>query len=222
MGRSYDQFCGLARAAEVVGERWTLLILRDLSVGPASFTELRTGLPGIAATMLSTRLRDLEDAGLVARHGRRHGAVYALSPRGQDIVPALTALSLWGASTMEVPRDNEVVTDRSLAAMLVSSRTSDPVRPFTVAVRAPSAQAYASVTRTSVTATPGESSPADLTIEGPGLRSLLAHTRTAHDLIERAELSAQGDPSLLEDFTRAFSAPLTVRRHPRRSVDPKE
>lgn len=98
--RSYDDPCGVARALDVVGERWALLVVRELLLGPKRFTDLADGLPGVSQNVLAQRLRDLEAAGVVAR--RRLGPpsgqrVYELTERGQDLEPAVMALARWGS-----------------------------------------------------------------------------------------------------------------------------
>ncbi|WP_018157611.1 winged helix-turn-helix transcriptional regulator [Demetria terragena] len=213
MGRSYGQFCGLARAAELVGERWTLLILRDLSVGPARFSELKSGLTGIAATMLTARLRDLEEAGLISKQETRVATTYELSESGRTVLPALAALSLWGASTMAAPRSGEVVTDRSLAAMLATTRTSARVSPFVVELRAPGAAAHAKVTRTGVEARPGRAENPGIIVSGQGLRALLADPSQADHLVAGGHLTTEGDSDLLTRFAAAFHAPFAAKTH---------
>lgn len=208
MAKQYDQFCGLARAAEVVGERWTLLILRDLSIGPARFSELKAGLAGIAATMLTSRLRDLEAEGLVTRTEDPAATVYALSERGEAFRPALTALSLWGAATMDTPRSGEYVTDRSLAVMLATTRTPRRVPPFVVEVRAGGAVAHAHVTRSGVIAHAGVAHHPDLTLSGTGLRQALAQPNHLHDLIAEGLITPEGNRTVLDRFAQAFYAPL--------------
>ena len=91
--RSYKQNCALARANDVIGERWTQLLIRDLLVGPRRFNALQASLKGIGANLLSTRLKDLEAAGLV-EHG--DDSAYALTARGRALEPALLALIRWG------------------------------------------------------------------------------------------------------------------------------
>ncbi len=208
MSKRYNQLCGLARAAEVVGERWTLLILRDLSVGPARFSELKAGLDGIAATMLTSRLRELEADGLVSRTEDPAATVYALSELGEAFRPALAALSLWGASSMDTPRRGEHATDRSLAVMLATTRTPNRVSPFVVEVHAGDAVAHGHVTRSGVTAHAGPAHHPDLTVSGPGLRQALAHPNRLHDLIAEGQITADGQPKILDRFARAFYAPL--------------
>ncbi len=80
--RSYGQYCGLARALDVVGNRWNLLIVRELLIGPARYRQLQAGLPGIATNLLAERLRELEEAGVIERQldSDSNGVAYALTP----------------------------------------------------------------------------------------------------------------------------------------------
>ncbi len=97
--RSYQQNCALARASDVVGERWTLLLLRDLAVFPRRFKELLASLKGIGSNLLASRLKDLEAADVIARgQGDHGGPVYSLTERGRALEPALLALIRWGLS----------------------------------------------------------------------------------------------------------------------------
>jgi DNA-binding HxlR family transcriptional regulator len=94
--RGYGQYCPVAKAAEVLGERWTLLIVRDLITGAHRFTDLHRGLPGISRTLLSERLRRLEADGLVERRRSDGGrGEYWLTPLGRDLEPAVLALGEW-------------------------------------------------------------------------------------------------------------------------------
>lgn len=107
--RTYDQFCGLARALDVVGERWTVLLVRDLALGPQRYSDLLTGEPGIGTSMLAERLRHLEDEGLVRRAHLpppAAGPAYALTDEGRRLVDALMPLALWGAERLG-ERDRE-------------------------------------------------------------------------------------------------------------------
>lgn len=99
MARSYDQYCGLAAALDVLGERWTLLILRDLSLGPKRYRDLLDVLPGIGTNLLAARLKSLEEAGVVRRVALAPPAgvqVYELTARGEALRPAIESLALWG------------------------------------------------------------------------------------------------------------------------------
>lgn len=108
--RTYDQYCALARALEVVGERWTLLIVRELLLGPKRYKDLLDGLPGIATNLLVERLRDLEQARVLRRRTLAPPAgstVYELTELGRELEPAVLALGRWGASFLGPPRPGD-------------------------------------------------------------------------------------------------------------------
>lgn len=101
--RSYGQFCALAQALDQIGDRWTLLILRDLLPGPARFRDLQESLPGLATNLLTQRLRSLEENGVVLQDTLPPPAgvrVYRLTPRGQQLGPAIEAIAAWGMDLM--------------------------------------------------------------------------------------------------------------------------
>lgn len=92
--KSYGQLCAAALALDVVGDRWSLLVVRELLDGPRRWTDVRAGLPGVAKNLLADRLRELEGAGVVERTAEER---YALTPRGSALAPVIEALVLWGA-----------------------------------------------------------------------------------------------------------------------------
>ena len=105
--RLYGQYCAVARALDVVGERWTLLIIRELFSRDSRYSDLRDGLPGIATNLLADRLRQLEANGLIEsfRAPRPVGAiVYRLTDRGRELKPVLRALAMWGAPLLQDSR----------------------------------------------------------------------------------------------------------------------
>jgi DNA-binding HxlR family transcriptional regulator len=106
MTREYGQYCGLARALDLVGSRWSLLIVRELLDGPRRFSDLEQRLEGIPTNILSTRLRELEDGGVIERtlQPRPFGAVvYGLTPYGKALEKSLLTLGLWGAQSLGRP-----------------------------------------------------------------------------------------------------------------------
>lgn len=210
--KSYGQYCGLARAAELVGERWSLVILRDLLVGPKRFNELRQGIPGIPSNLLTSRLRDFEDASVVERVLDGRNVVYRLSEYGQGLEPIVVGLGRWGARQMDVPRENEVPTDNSLAAALLTARTDEKVQAFSVEVTAGPATAHADVSATAVSVVAGPFPDADLRLGGSGLRRLLADG-DIDAAISSGAVTAKGPATLLKEFTRAFSTPLDEVAH---------
>jgi DNA-binding HxlR family transcriptional regulator len=98
--RSYRQYCGLARALDVVGDRWALLVVRELLEGPRRYNELLDGLPGIATNLLAERLRALEEAGVLDRN---EDHTYALTAWGQGLHEAVYALGRWAQPLMRRP-----------------------------------------------------------------------------------------------------------------------
>jgi len=101
---SYNQFCPVAMAAEIIGARWTLVVLRELVVGSTRFNELRRGVPRMSPALLSKRLKDLETAGIVTRspvRGEPDTFEYRLTKAGQDLRPVIEAVGAWGQRWIE-------------------------------------------------------------------------------------------------------------------------
>lgn len=94
--KSYGQFCPLAIASEVVGERWTTLILRELMLGARRFNDIHRGVPRISPTLLSQRLKTLERAGIVERRASGRQVEYSPTEAGEELLPAIEALAVWG------------------------------------------------------------------------------------------------------------------------------
>ena len=113
--RSYGDPCGIARALDVVGERWALLIVRELLLGPKRFTDLKSGLSAASPNVLSQRLRELEAAGVVQRR-RSGGAMYELTDWGRELHPILLQLGVWGARSAAPPK-GELSVDAMMVAL---------------------------------------------------------------------------------------------------------
>jgi DNA-binding HxlR family transcriptional regulator len=108
--RSYDQFCSLARALDRLGERWTLLIVRNLLLGPRRYSDLLAELPGLTTNLLAERLKSMESGGLIARRPGAMGAtVYELTPVGAALEPAIMELGRWGGRFMDAPKKTDTV-----------------------------------------------------------------------------------------------------------------
>ncbi|MFI5556902.1 winged helix-turn-helix transcriptional regulator [Streptomyces sp. NPDC051738] len=110
--RSYDQYCSAARALDVVGDRWTLLIVRELLAGPRRYTDLHADLPGVSTDVLASRLKDMERDGISTRRklpppGAAY--VYELTPRGRQLLPVLQALGEWGQAELGERRPTDAV-----------------------------------------------------------------------------------------------------------------
>jgi DNA-binding HxlR family transcriptional regulator len=121
--KTYGEFCSLARSLDVVGDRWALLVVRELLLGPRRFTDLLDGLPGVGTNVLSTRLRDLEAGGIIERTrvpSPTPAVLYELTDDGRDLKPVLDAFARWGARRLIRAGTDDVVKPRwfvfSLAA----------------------------------------------------------------------------------------------------------
>ncbi len=117
--RSYGQHDGVTRALELVGDRWALLIVRDLLVGPRRYGDLRAGLPRIPTNVLATRLSELVEAGVARKTPvKRMGTVYELTALGQDLEPVVLGLAAWGMRSLGEPAADDVVSSDALTMAL--------------------------------------------------------------------------------------------------------
>ena len=119
--KSYALLCPIARALDVLGDRWALLILRELHAGPGRFSDLRAALPGLAANLLTTRLAELTEAGVVTRDGTARGARYLLTDRGRATRPILFELARFGAHLPLPARIAEPGNRRHVAVTLAAA-----------------------------------------------------------------------------------------------------
>ncbi len=204
MPRNYRQFCALARALDVVGERWTLLIVRELILGPRRYGDLLDALPGIGTNLLADRLEAMRIADICSRTGR----LYDLTDHGRDLKPAVLALARWGMSPMAEPIAGERMRpDWYAVAMLAAHQpTGGRQRSETYEFDVDGCRFHLSV---------GEASPRAR--RGPGdrpafqLRADLADflaiaTRTTP--LSRADIS--GDARASQRWLDAFALPQAV------------
>jgi len=118
--RSIEDGCGIAHATELLGQRWALLVVRELLLGPKRFTDLRTGIPDISPNVLGQRLRELEESGIVRRRKLAPPAaaqVYELTDWGRQLEPALLALGRWASSSPSFPKGAPMGPDALLLAL---------------------------------------------------------------------------------------------------------
>jgi DNA-binding HxlR family transcriptional regulator len=210
--RVYGQYCGFARALELVGERWALMIVRDLLVGPKRFSDLQRGLPGIPTNILTARLKEMEQAGIVHRRllPRPAGSVvYELTPDGMELEAAVYALGRWGAKRLGDPRDYETVTPDSLVMALRTTFQPKAAKGVTVSyeLRAGDIVWHAKIKNGKLDADTGPLPGADAIIEaGPGLRVLMARELTPSEAV-KAGLVKQlhGRRELLDLFVSLFA-----------------
>jgi len=221
--RNYGQYCGVTTALELVGERWALLIVRDLFVGPRRYTDLKQGLPRIPTNILSTRLKELQDAGVVRRLPMAHGLAYDLTDYGRALEDVVLALGRWGFQAMGEPADGDVVTSDSLTMALRTAFRADaastlPTTAYEVRVGeialgvrvAPDGLLIAPLPGSSGTPAPAGVDPlaggVDLAFDtGPGIRSVISGELAPADAIENGTVRVlAGNPALLERFAETF------------------
>jgi DNA-binding HxlR family transcriptional regulator len=224
--RNYGQYCGITTALELVGERWALLIIRDLLVGPRRYTDLKLGLPRIPTNILSTRLKELQDAGVVRRLPMAHGLAYELTAYGRQLEDVVLALGRWGFQSMGEPAEGDVVTSDSLTMALRTAYQQDAASTLpptayelrlgeiALGVRADSdGLVIAPLAGSSGVPAPGEADPlaegADLSFEtDPRIRAVIAGELAPGNAISDGTVRVvSGDPSLLERFARTFHLP---------------
>ena len=208
--RGYGQHCGLARALEIVGERWALLIVRDLLVSPRRYTDLQRGLPRIPTNILSSRLKELEQAGVVGRWVLPRPAtsiVYGLTDYGAELEGVVLALGRWGARALGEHAPDEIVTVDSL---IMAARAA--FRPEAAAelragyeLRFDDVVFHVRVDGGRLVAAAGPLPGADLVIEGgPGCRAMLAGEIGPAEAIATGRVRVAGDPELLTRFVEIF------------------
>jgi len=208
--REYGQYSGIARAVEVVGERWALLIVRDLLVGPRRYGELAAGLPRIPSNVLAARLKELQAAGVLRRAPRSRVVVYELTPYGRELEPVVLALGAWGLKVLDEPREEQVVTPDSMTVDLRTAFRPDVAAglPETAyAAHVGATELLVRVDGTTLDVTRGGGS-ADLAFAaGPGILRVMAGGLTPARAIATGAVEVlHGRGDLLDRFARTFSA----------------
>jgi DNA-binding HxlR family transcriptional regulator len=133
--KTYNQYCAIAHALDIVGDRWTLLLIRNLLAGPKRFSDLMKGLPGISTNMLTDRLKMLDDHELTRTRYLPPPAasmVYELTQEGFGLVPALSALARWGARSLGAPQTAQAVVTESVVFMLLGMFWCEVPSPLTL------------------------------------------------------------------------------------------
>jgi DNA-binding HxlR family transcriptional regulator len=216
--RSYSQFCPVARSLDVLGERWTLLIVRELLTGSKRYRDLRDQLPGMWSNLLARRLRDLEAAGLVSRRTLsppQTRSVYELTERGRGLGPVLYELARFGLPYLDMPTPEQPLTAHALDTGLRSLVLLEalPDRPLTVhlaldegewTMRVLAPQPGPLLDR--VVLTPGRPDDADVVVHGsaPVLLWLRRHDLSYGDALAGDLVRVEGSPAAVDACLRLF------------------
>ncbi|TFC51130.1 MULTISPECIES: helix-turn-helix domain-containing protein [unclassified Cryobacterium] len=207
--RDYGQYSGVSRAMELVGERWALLIVRDLLVGPRRYGELAEGLPRIPSNILAARLKELQSAGVIRRAPRSRVIVYELTPYGRELEPVVLAFGAWGFKAMGEPRDEQVITPDSLTMDLRTTfraQVAANLPPTAYAAQFGGAELLIRVKGRTLDVTRGDG-PADLAfVAGPDIHLLiLGELAPARAITTGVIKVLHGRADLLDRFASTFN-----------------
>jgi DNA-binding HxlR family transcriptional regulator len=225
--RRYQQFCPVARSLDVLGERWTLLIVRSLLMGPQRYTDLRHALPGIATDLLTARLRTLEQAGYVERHELPRPArvtVYQLTDSGRQLGRVVLELARTGLERLGSPAEDEPIDTDALVLSLRASYSPDAARqgeryqleldgePYAVTIDADRAQTAL-----------GQAPDPVLTISTTSrtLAKLLSGAADPDKAIAAGEVRVDRPQPALDRFLNTFAYPARQQRTPRHAGQPR-
>ena len=198
---------GLATALDLLGERWTLLIFRDLLLGPQRYTDLLEGLPGIGTNLLASRLKRLESLGVVRKRVLPPPAastVYELTEEGRSLKPALYTLARWGARHMPLPESPDQLSARTFVlgiVLMLEGRVPAEVSR-TVELRLGADAFILTLDRGAIDARQGPAAGADAVIETDvgGLAAAILRRVPLHDLEQSGALSIEGDRAAAEEL----------------------
>ncbi len=206
----YAQFCPLARAAEVLAERWTLLIARELACGPQRFSDLRRRLPGVSSSVLAERLARLEERGLITRRDvppPSPATLYELTGKGERMLPVLRELMRFGLLFIEPMQPGDHLEPEWVPVALEAFARVGAVPARRIGIRIPDGEAEVTLlVRGDAEGThvePLEGSPPDVTLRTEPLL-VLALTAGQLDPVEAhaaGSIEVEGDPALLRDLT---------------------
>lgn len=208
----YAQYCPLARATEIVGERWTLLVIRELLLGSKRFSDLKRALPGVSPSILSERLARLEERGVICRRELpppTPASLYELSESGRGLLPVMLELARWGAQFLDrsLPDDHFEAAWLRLGFTAFARKTAVPERTFTIRVDGSDEAAFHVVGGEHGTRVHEGLAPAGATLHvtSPLALFALASRRLAPtEALHSGAIRVDGDAAALDDFPELF------------------
>ena len=225
MTKPYNQYCPTARALDVLGGRWTLLVVRELLSGPKRYKDLRDGLPGIGTNLLAQRLHELEDAGVVQRSVLPPPAgstVYELTARGRELEPAILAIARWGFPLLGRPQPGEVFRPHwAILALRVTFRP-DAAKGLreTYEFRVGDEVFHVRVNDGAADSQQGPAWEPDLVVSTTpdAFLALASRQTTAQEAVANGSIQLDGDPRAFDRFLEifGFSQGASARRRRRR------
>jgi DNA-binding HxlR family transcriptional regulator len=215
--RKYDDGCAVAHGLDLVGERWALLVVRELVLGPKRFTDLRSGMPGASPDVLSQRLRELQQAGIVGRRKLAPPAsswVYELTAWGCELEPIITQLARWASKSPSMSPDAPIGVDSVVLSLkaLFDQHAADGFSA-TVNLRLDDQDFTARVADGGFDVVRGRSEPADATFRSDPntFSALLVSDRPLAETVRSGAAEVEGDAGAVERFLGLFPLPETAR-----------
>jgi DNA-binding HxlR family transcriptional regulator len=211
--RTYDDACAAAHALDLIGERWALLVVRELMLGPKRFTDLRAGLPHASPDVLARRLRELEGAGVVRRRKLPPPAasrVYELTEWGEELEPVIIRLGRWGARSPSRPRDAELGVDSLILSFRTMFDTSAAQGlEASYELRLGEDRFYAEVADGRFEVGRGGVEEPDALIESDAgtLAALVYEDRDLDEALRSGDIKIEGDESVVARFLGLFPLP---------------
>jgi DNA-binding HxlR family transcriptional regulator len=203
----YQPFCPVGAALNVVGERWALLIVRDLMLGPRRYTELLHGLGGVSTDILAARLRGLEETGIVRQTGDGRARSYELTDSGKALRPVLVELARWGAARLQLPADPSQIPPRvPLSSLLIGAPPLPRKANGVYELRVADDVVRAEVAHGQVTPCPERQPSTTIILSMAGLRSLILGEALAA-IQESGDVTIAGDTRAAEALLTALSRP---------------
>jgi DNA-binding HxlR family transcriptional regulator len=211
--RKYGDRCGVARALDLIGERWALLVVRELLLGPKRFTDLRAGLPHVSPDVLSQRLRELEGDGIVQRRTLAPPAgsrVYELTDRGMELEPVILALGRWGSGAPFPPGDARLGVDSAILALrtLFDPAAADGLDArYELRLGEQRFNARVADGRLEVARGSADDPDASIDTDTGTLSALLWHGRRLPEALRARDIAIEGSRPAVERFLRLFPLP---------------
>jgi DNA-binding HxlR family transcriptional regulator len=211
--RSYGEGCGIAHALDLVGERWALLVVRELLLGPKRFTDLRAGLPNASPNVLAQRLRELEQAGVVRRRRLPPPAgssVYELTDWGRELEPAVRRLGGWALRSPSFPHEAPVGADSVMLALgtFFDADAADGL-DARYELRLGEDRYRVRIADRTIEVRRGTIEEPDAIVEtnAATLRAVLWRDHDLAAAVSAGDLAIEGDPRAVERFVRLFPQP---------------
>jgi DNA-binding HxlR family transcriptional regulator len=206
--RSYRDACGIARALDVVGERWALLVVRELLLSPQRFSELRHALPHVSSNLLADRLRELEHNGVI-RHSPEGPRVYELTEWGRKLEPMLLALGTWGVDAPQPPQPAALSASSVLIFLQGAGRTDPAAPPTTCRLELDGRVWTVRLASGRVEVQPGEPATADASLrtEPKTLSALLDDPAALTAARADGSVAVVGDLSVIDRLLHAVAGP---------------